>query len=116
VPSDFVIRFSIAGQATHMGNVTASEEHCSLVDFETGLTLSDSDGEMIITAANGDELWVRHHRSPGEQDHAQFAGGTGRFTDASGQAVLRVECDRSTGTCVLEMEGVLAYDASDRSE
>ena len=116
VPSDFVIRFSIAGQATHMGDVTASDEHCSVLDFATGRTLSDSDGEMTITAANGDELWVRYHRSPGEQAHPQFTGGTGRFTGASGEATMQATCDRAAGTCVLEIEGVLAYDASQRSQ
>lgn len=116
VPSDFVIRFSVAGHATHMGDVTALEEHCSLVNFETGRTLSDSDGETTITAANGDELWIRHHKSPGEQDQGQFVGGTGRFTGASGEVGFQTECDRAAGICLLEIEGVLSYDASDRSQ
>lgn len=116
VPSDYVIRFSIAGEATHMGEVSAIDEHCGLFDFQTGLGVSDSDGEMTITAANGDVLWLHHDRRPGEPDRGQFTGGTGRFTNASGEVVLQVVCNQAAGTCVLEMEGVLAYDASDRSE
>lgn len=115
-PSDFVVRFSVAGQATHMGDVTASLEHCSLVDFETGRTFSESDGEMTLTAANGDELRARYQRLPGESEQVEFIGGTGRFSDASGEATMWAQCDRVAGTCIMGMDGVLAYDASDGSE
>lgn len=116
VPSDFVINFALEGRATHLGKVTAVAEHCTLLDFATG-GFSESDGVMIFTTANGDELWSDYQRTTNAvpEDH-EFVGGTGRFAGASGGGRGRPDCDRAAGTCVFELEGVIVYDASSRSE
>jgi hypothetical protein len=114
VPSHFVISFSLTGQATHLGDVSALLEHCTQLDLQTGL-FSISDGEMVVTAANGDELWTRSQQALGGEEHHEFVGGTGRFVEASGGAVAHAECDRAAGTCVVAMDGVIVYAASDRS-
>lgn len=119
VPSDFVIRFRLSGDASHLGRYTADLEHCTQVDFSTGRTTL-SDGEATFLSADGSELWDRYERTtPGSgnagdpEDHV-FVGGTGRFESASGWAALTARCDRATGTCEVEAEGTLSYDASDR--
>jgi hypothetical protein len=118
VPSHFVISFTVTAEASHLGRITAVLEHCSEIDFQTGQTTL-RDGFQVITAANGDELWATYRSADvpdGEFDElVQFAGGTGRFENASGEGLTRAVCQRATGTCpIVEFRGVLAYDASDR--
>ncbi len=114
VPSHFVLRFSLAGQATGAGNVTAVLEHCTQLDPQSGSS-SITDGEMIITAANGDELWTNYGRELGGEERLVFVGGTGRFVEAVGEAVVKAVCNQAAGTCVVTMDGAIAYDASDRA-
>lgn len=117
VPSDFVIRFSMKGQATHLGAFSAVLEHCSRIDFQTGL-ISITDGVATWTAANGDELWDSYERlvpgSAGDPEDHRFIGGTGRFAAAAGEGSGFAVCDRAAGTCDFELDGWIAYAASDR--
>jgi hypothetical protein len=121
VPSDFVVRFSLSGRATHHGRFTASVEHCTQLDFQTGLS-TITDGSITYRAANGDVLRSRHQGASenpavgtGSVSHHEYVGGTGRFAGASGEATSHTACNRSTGTCVFSLQGTLRYDASDRS-
>lgn len=113
-PADFVIRFAVEGEATHLGRFTASAEHCSQIDFAAGRTSAITDGVLTYTAANGDELWSRYQRGLDPAEHHEFVGGTGRFTGASGDGTAHVACNQATGTCVFELDGLLHFDASDR--
>jgi hypothetical protein len=119
VPSDYVIRFDLEGESTHLGRVTADVEHCSRLDFTTGLS-AISDGVMTIVAGNGDELWGRYERvafgGEGDPEHVRWVGGTGRFVSATGEALSLVACDRAAGTCEYELDGVISYDASDAGQ
>lgn len=115
-PADIVIRFTVEGRATHLGHFTASAEHCSQIDFQTGRTTAITDGVLTYTAADGDELWSRYERGQVPDEHHEFVGGTGRFASSTGGGTARVACDRATGTCVFDLEGALRYSASDRSE
>lgn len=117
-PSDFLIRFGLVGEATHLGALTGTAEHCSQVDFQTGAS-SVTDGVMTLTAANGDELHATYMGQPGPrglEEHLTFVGGSGRFESATGNAISRPTCDRSAGTCVLVSSGGIAYDAADSAE
>lgn len=121
VPADFILRFAMRGEATHLGRYTAELEHCTRVEFATGLT-AVHDGEAAFTAADGDRLLDRYERlvpgsgSAGDPEHHRFVGGTGRFAGASGEGLLLTHCDRAAGTCDVELEGVISYDASDRRD
>lgn len=115
-PADFVISFAVAGQATHLGRFTASAEHCSQLDFQTGATSAITDGVMTFTAANGDQLWDHYQRGAAPAEDHEFVGGTGRFAGATGQGTAFVSCNRQAGTCTFELTGALQYDASDRSK
>lgn len=77
-----------AGQVTHMGRVTASWSHCP---DEPAYT---TDGRLTLTAANGDKLYGRYDYDPTSESNSfpvTWAGGTGRFADASGTAVVAYE-------------------------
>jgi hypothetical protein len=73
---------------------------------------------IVFTAANGDELWGFHNSvvwtSPNESfvETLTFAGGTGRFENASGEFTEYVEIEftgQFSGTFVLSGEGTLKY-------
>lgn len=117
-PADFLIRFGLEGEATHLGRFSGKAEHCTMIDFATGAG-REFDGEMVLVAANGDELWDSYETPldsdpPGTERHV-FVGGTGRFVAASGGGAGDAACDRATGTCVFWLAGSISYDASDRA-
>jgi hypothetical protein len=118
-PSDFLIRFSLDAEATHLGALTGVAEHCTRIDFMTG-HIAIIDGELTLTAANGDEMWDRYSGEGGAatatiETHV-FVGGTGRFVGATGGGSGHPDCDPATGACVLTLEGTIVYDASDRRQ
>lgn len=107
-PADVLLRFEVSGQATYLGAVSGVVEHCSQLDFTTFSTIAITDGVQVWTAANGDELRGEHERPEGAPDElVEWVGGTGRFADATGEAVARPVCDPAAGTCILVIEGVL---------
>ena len=112
VPAHFIVEFAVEAEASHLGSITAVAEHCTVIDFQAG-TGTEIDGVMVFTAANGDELWSSYEgtTAPGQgfvETH-EFTGGTGRFDGASGGATGTGACNQQTGTCVLEIEGVIVY-------
>jgi hypothetical protein len=68
------------GTASHLGSVTADWAHCPL---DVGFV----DGELVVTAANGDELVFEYDNPADDNPFAMtVAGGTGRFDVADGWA------------------------------
>ena len=120
IPSHFVIRFTVGGQATHLGRFTGSAEHCTQLDFSTGSS-TQTDGTMVFHASNGDELRATYVGSgapgrPGETT-ATFASGTGRFVGATGSADGITICNPATGRCpVFELDGVVTFAGSSSSQ
>ncbi len=72
-----------AGNATHLGSFTRTE----YIVFGPGGAIG---GTVVFTAADGDELWADisgGFTSPTTLEGTYtFAGGTGRFSDATGTA------------------------------
>lgn len=80
------------GRMSHLGNITVEVTHCTVLS-----TASFSGGEMTITAASGDQLFLEHSgtfeltldesgfpvRSDVDLDWV-IVGGTGRFQGATG--------------------------------
>ena len=81
-PTEAIIEYT--GRATHLGRFTRIEY---LTINDDGFTFQ---GNMIFTAANGDELWLDFSGMFVSQTDAvgfyDFTGGTGRFESASGTA------------------------------
>jgi hypothetical protein len=75
--------------------------------------------DVVITAANGDILYgngagTNTMIAPGRiafRTEVTFTGGTGRFTGASGEAVLEGEADLPSATATLEMTGWEAWSS-----
>ena len=123
-PSDYIIEFSGTGQATHLGEVTAVFEHCSRMDVDMSTGAVDfeyGDGQMMVLAANGDELWGTYTDGTGKlmadgnvawSDAFTLTGGTGRFAGASGSGHDIGTTHSVTGWTLWAMEGTIKYDAS----
>ncbi len=85
------------GQASHLGSMTVEADHCTYPDLSYG------NGVMVITAADGDELYAPYQPStqqpPASPDPGviltnashTFDGGTGRFEDATGWMECQVQ-------------------------
>lgn len=115
-PADFVIRFGLEGEATHLGRFNGTVEHCTQIDFSTG-EIAIIDGAMLLTAADGDELragYTGGSGAAGTEEVFSFTGGTGRFASASGGGIGRPECDQAAGICTFSLDGSLDFDARDR--
>ena len=101
-PTDFVG----AGQATHLGYYT---EVGSVSFSPTGAIT----GQVVYTAANGDQLCATVAGQLNGQTGAitatiTYVGGTGRFEGATGSASLtgQIQLD---GTIVVAVEGTINY-------
>ena len=96
------------GIVSRLGLSTLAEEWCT----EAGGVLGSR--SIIITAANGDELWGFHNSVVWTSANSfvetlTFQGGTGRFKDAEGEFTEYVEISLTSGTFVLNGEGTLKY-------
>jgi hypothetical protein len=92
-PATRKLTASATGQATHLGRFTRTET--LVINLATGTFT----GTLAFTAANGDLLKadVAGHFTSPTGDSAEgtyvFTGGTGRFQNASGQAVFEATAD-----------------------
>lgn len=68
------------GLATHLGRVAWHSMHCPPVVLPTY-----SIGQLVFTAADGDELTADYDVNGDAPYYAEITGGTGRFADASGR-------------------------------
>lgn len=113
-PSQWISSMSGTGQISHLGRVTWTTEHC----FQL-FTGTFGDAELVITAANGDELFGTYDGvMTGETTFVEtmrILGGTGRFVDASGTVAETGWFDPDTGYMEVTGIGSIVYDASQRA-
>lgn len=105
-------RFYLSGEGTasHLGLFTVTFSFCA----RPGGTLADGRGTFV--AANGDELYFTFDgtssfappSSVNFTSFAAFAGGTGRFVDASGPAVVTGSVDVVTGAGSGRWDGTIS--------
>jgi len=111
-----------SGNATHMGKteLLIPDEGIDMSNFPLCTT---TDVEVILTAANGDELWFSYASEfdltpmledpPGivyvRDAMGIIGGGTGRFENATGYLVYEGDWDISTGIGVCTFNGEIQY-------
>ena len=105
------------GRASHLGSVTLSSTET--LDFATspGIVLV-RDGQMVVVAANGDELHWTYEGTGSLPDAAGITvisgsflitGGTGRFTDATGAGTIEGSVDSVKGLVSVTYRGTITY-------
>ncbi len=109
-----------SGHATHLGAVTIHIRDC--VNPITG---EITDGVVVYEAANGDQLFGTFEGTvlaPNPDGSlpvtvlGTYDGGTGRFTNATGQATetaIAVPTSETSGSIAGELSGTIAYNAAD---
>ena len=115
-PGVFAGTGSGTGRATHLGKVTLSTSE--LVDFTASPGSGTiRGGEMVMVAANGDELYWDYSGNgllPDADGVVSFGGtftitgGTGRFSDATGGGTFEGE-GNVAGDAVVSYEGTIEY-------
>ena len=95
-----VLRYVGEGTISHLGRVTFASSHCSYVTSTGELTGRYGEAEMVIEAANGDQVHATYSgRQIDETRYLEFmtiTGGTGRFSEARGALVEIVTLDLAT--------------------
>ena len=98
-PCIYLGHISGTGNATHMGKVTMNSTDC--IAFANPLkpdptSLAFSSNQLVITAANGDQIFATYigtftiEGAVGAINGGyQIAGGTGRFSQATGQGLVQ---------------------------
>lgn len=131
IPSDWITTIDGTGVAEHLGRLSAVSSHCTRFDFFSpppGLS-QFGDGRMVLTAANGDELWITYSGSflfyPGATPDVGLSvvtfstmtivGGTGRFVDAGGSLTGSAVDNFPAGPNIVTLSGTIMYDASARA-
>lgn len=124
-PSLWLYHFKAEGKGVHMGRLESVGSHCSYPPSAMGALPTYGDGQVTSTSANGDQLWLGYENGTATftsdpnvglfQDEVTVAGGMGRFTGATGEALETGRWDFTVGNFEVEIEGWISYRASDRS-
>lgn len=121
---NFLVTQEGPGEATHLGRFTFYATFCvdatDLLDdgvLSEGESIPYSGGSGVLTAANGDELWLEIAGTilPVDdpvfefifEDPFQFVGGTGRFENAAGDGVTKSLVDSDISRTQHEWSGEL---------
>lgn len=109
-------KFSIAGHATHLGEVAGGGSGCTAFTSPTTFVFVESDNTIV--AANGDELWLTLVSGGGSivgfgasgpelawTAEKDVIGGTGRFAGASGRVTEVGSQDGFSAPSVSVLEG-----------
>jgi hypothetical protein len=116
VPPVLVARVSGTGQASELGAFTYVDSHTGHVDVQ-GAIQSLTDGIGVMTAANGDALFIRFSglgqpttNPPGVTAQMPYTviGGKGRFQGAIGSGIIHAVFDADKKTLVYTLEGTIS--------
>ena len=115
VPGVFTVTTAGVGHASHLGKITLSTSET--LDFATSPgTLLVLDGQSVMVAANGDELYWAYEGTgslPDEHGNSVLSGtfvitgGTGRFSDATGGGTFQGSGNAVTGVASLSYRGAI---------
>jgi hypothetical protein len=121
-PSDAFLRANIVGQGQfrHLGLTQVHFTHCTWLNLATGAGRTDV-GEMTLTAANGDTLFL-HYQATFQMDpwpafvtstvrtfSWTLVGGTGRFEHATGSGGGNGFGVMASGSSTYWLSGSISY-------
>jgi len=121
-PSDAFLRATVTGEGAflHLGSTRVSFTHCTYLNLETGAGWTDV-GEMTLTAANGDRLFLHYLATFQMAPWPDFvsstvktwdwtvAGGTGRFERAAGSGTGHGFGIMASGSSTYWLSGTISY-------
>ncbi len=105
-----------SGQASHLGAVIGTATDC--VTPTSPVTYSFTNGNLVVTAANGDQLRVQYAGTLAPTATQpifaitgtyRIVGGTGRFASASGTGAIGGVENLATGQGQLSLNGTISY-------
>ena len=121
-------KLTAAGNSSHLGKGTADFRYCVMYTSTTGGIIINSGIHSILTAANGDELWMDFVSGSFQITEwieppyvcvveatidGVVVGGTGRFADATGNgvcsAVQMVDFRLPDVPTVIDWTGTISY-------
>ncbi len=105
-------------QISHLGRATVHIEQDG--DFLAGTLV----GDETITAANGDQLFIRHSGPAGADQLGnvwyngpiEILGGTGRFAEATGTGTYSGAASTAGNTGYYDLEAMIRYAAAQRAQ
>jgi hypothetical protein len=101
-----------SAQGTELGNGSWNDKECAAFTAD-GIDIT---GDLTLTAANGDELFVEYHATTPFPDatgaiHPQgtfsIVGGTGRFETATGGGVLSADANVANPATTATLDGTI---------
>ena len=107
---------NISGTGTGtIGKVTLVSRDCINPINETGTAFSFSSDQLVLTAANGDQIFATYSGMLTTEGTVgvvtggyQIVGGTGRFSQATGAGTVQGIQDLSTGKGQLQVNGTIS--------
>jgi len=110
---------AVVGRASHLGRVAGVGSDCiKFTDFGPPPSYAFDNGELTLTAANGDQLTLKYRGTfiPTAQLPVyaisglfDISGGTGRFANATGSGLLEGTENTQTFQGQLEFSGRISY-------
>ena len=103
--------FTLSG-VTGQGSGSTIGSHTGLSDVQVQLT-SATTGTVVVTAANGDQIFQTFSNDSATSGVITYTGGTGRFADVTGQAqstfVVTPTSDPTVVQVTGSLEGTISY-------
>jgi len=106
------------GEATHLGHVTLVSHDCINPINEIGTEFSFSSTQLVLTAANGDQIFATYSGTFTIQGPVgaiaggyQIVGGTGRFSHATGAGTVQglEDLTASPPKGQIQLSGTISY-------
>jgi hypothetical protein len=113
-PCILVGEISGTGQATQLGKVTVVSSDC--INPLSQTLFSFASNQLVLTSANGDQIFALYSGTLTTEGGVgvitggyQIAGGTGRYSQATGAGSVQGLEDMSTGKGLVQLTGTLSY-------
>jgi len=111
-PPTVLVVVTGSGQATHLGRYQFTFTHYIHILDGTlygDLSMTAADGDVLLASVIGQSTPTAEKGVQTLNETATFSGGTGRFQDAAGSALITGEVDMNTKAVDATMEGIISY-------